>query len=85
MAKEARFASVQEVSVAVIHPAGAQGSSTASHTEDVVDFRQGPQSTLFEAHLANYHGPCMSDGRSWGGCMTVPALQVCSLSATAPR
>ena len=51
MAKEARFASVQEVSVAVIHPAGAQGSSTASHTEDVVDFRRGP-SQRFSKHIS---------------------------------
>jgi uncharacterized protein with von Willebrand factor type A (vWA) domain len=50
MAKEARFAAVQEVSVAFIHPAGAQGSSTASHTEDVVDFRRGP-SQRFSKHI----------------------------------
>lgn len=50
MAKEARFASVQEMSVAVIHLAGAQGSSTASHTEDVVDFRRGP-SQRFSKHI----------------------------------
>lgn len=49
LAKEARFASVQEVSVAVIHPAGAQGP-TASHTEDVVDFRRGP-SQRFSKHI----------------------------------
>jgi hypothetical protein len=50
MAKESRFASVQEVSVAVIHPAGAQGSSTASPTEDAVDFRRGP-SQRFSKHI----------------------------------
>ena len=50
MAKEARFAGVQEVSVAVIHPAGAQGSSPASHTEDVVDFRRGPDQR-FSKHI----------------------------------
>jgi hypothetical protein len=50
MATEARFAAVQEVSVAVIHPAGAQGSPTASHTEDVVDFRRGPNQR-FSKHV----------------------------------
>lgn len=50
MAREARFAAVQEVSVAVIHPAGTQGSSTASHTEDVVDFRRGPDQR-FSKHI----------------------------------
>jgi hypothetical protein len=50
MAKEARFAAVQEVSVAVIRPGGGQGSSTASHMEDVVDFRRGP-SQRFSKHI----------------------------------
>ena len=49
-AKEARFASVQEVSVAVIHPAGAQGSPAASHTEDVVDSRRA-LSRRFSKHI----------------------------------
>jgi hypothetical protein len=51
MAKEARLATVQEMSVAIIHPAGADlGTLGASHTEDVVDFRRGP-SQRFSKHI----------------------------------
>ncbi len=48
MASNARLASVQELSVAVIHPA--EGSSRGSHTEDVVDFRKGPNQR-FALHI----------------------------------
>lgn len=50
MAADARFASIQQVSVAVIHPV-AEGSSGRSHTEDVVDFRRGP-SQRFSKHIS---------------------------------
>lgn len=46
MAADARFASIQQISVAVIHPL-AEGS----HTEDVVDFRRGP-SQRFSKHIS---------------------------------
>ena len=39
LAENARFSSVQQMSVAIVHP-GADASD--SHTEDVVDFRRGP-------------------------------------------
>ena len=39
LAANARFASVQQMSVAIVHP-GTDASD--SHTEDVVDFRKGP-------------------------------------------
>lgn len=48
MALNARFASVEEVSVAIIHPA--EGSARGSHTEDVVDFRKGPNQR-FALHI----------------------------------
>jgi hypothetical protein len=40
LASNARFASVEEVSVAIVHPA--EGPGRGSHTEDVMDFRKGP-------------------------------------------
>ncbi len=39
-ASNPRFASVQEVSVAVVHPS--EDASHGSHVEDVIDFRKGP-------------------------------------------
>lgn len=51
LAENARFSSVQEMSVAIVHPAGAEGASADSHTEDVVDFRRGP-SQHFSKHIS---------------------------------
>ncbi len=51
LAENARFSSVQEMSVAIVHPAGAEGASANSHTEDVVDFRRGP-SQHFSKHIS---------------------------------
>ncbi|MDE2136246.1 MAG: hypothetical protein KGJ68_02320 [Gammaproteobacteria bacterium] len=50
MAADARFGSIQQVSVAIIHPA-AEGANAASHTEDVVDFRRAP-SQRFSKHIS---------------------------------
>ena len=47
LAENARFSSVQQMSVAIVHP-GADASD--SHTEDVVDFRRGP-SQRFSKHI----------------------------------
>jgi len=44
------FASVQVISVAIIHPAAADGSSTQTHTEDVLEFRKGPNNR-FAHHI----------------------------------
>ena len=51
LAENARFSSVQEMSVAIVHPAGAEGAPADSHTEDVVDFRRGP-SQHFSRHIS---------------------------------
>jgi hypothetical protein len=50
MAADARLSSIQQVSVAIIHPAGL-GANAASHTEDVVDFRRAP-SQRFSKHIS---------------------------------
>jgi len=36
------LASVQVISVAIVHPAPADGTSAQTHTEDVLEFRKGP-------------------------------------------
>lgn len=48
MAANARFASVVEVSVAILH--APEGSAHGSHVEDVVDFRKGPDQR-FALHI----------------------------------
>ncbi len=50
LAANARFSSVQQMSVAIVHPA-AGGTAAGSHTEDVVDFRRDP-SQHFSKHLS---------------------------------
>ena len=50
LAENARFSSVQEVSVAIVHPAGTEGAPADSHVEDVVDFRRGPNQH-FSKHI----------------------------------
>ena len=50
MAADAHFGSIQQISVAIIHPV-AEGSSGRSHTEDVVDFRRAP-SQRFSKHIS---------------------------------
>ena len=37
-----QFASVQVISVAIVHPAQADGTAAETHTEDVLEFRKGP-------------------------------------------
>ncbi len=51
LAENARFSSVQEMSVAIVHPGGAEGAPADSHTEDVVNFRRGP-SQHFSKHIS---------------------------------
>lgn len=51
LAEHARFSSVQEMSVAIVHPAGAEGAPADSHTEDVVDFRRGTNQH-FSKHIS---------------------------------
>ncbi len=46
LAENARFSSVQQMSVAIVHPGAAD-----SHTEDVVDFRRGPNQR-FSKHIS---------------------------------
>lgn len=48
LAENARFSSVQAMSVAIVHPAD---TGRDSHTEDVVDFRRGP-SQHFSKHIS---------------------------------
>ncbi len=47
LAENARFSSVQQMSVAIVHPGAA---ASDSHTEDVVDFRRGPNQR-FSKHI----------------------------------
>jgi len=36
------FTSVQAINVAIMHPERAEGSAAQTHTEDVLEFRKGP-------------------------------------------
>jgi hypothetical protein len=47
LAENTRFSSVQQMSVAIVHPATA---ASDSHMEDVVDFRRGPNQR-FSKHI----------------------------------
>jgi hypothetical protein len=42
LAQQGQFASVQVISVAIIHPAQPAGAAAETHTEDVLEFRKGP-------------------------------------------
>jgi len=42
LAQQGQFASIQVISVAIIHPAQADGAAAETHTEDVLEFRKGP-------------------------------------------
>jgi len=42
LSQQGRFASIQVISVAIIHPAQADGTAAETHTEDVLEFRKGP-------------------------------------------
>lgn len=50
MASRAEFSSVQIISVAIIHPAQSGGTARDSHTEDVLEFRKGPNKR-FSHHI----------------------------------
>jgi len=50
MGADPRLASIQQVSVAIIHP-DAEGSRGGSHTEDVIEFRKGP-GQRFAKHIS---------------------------------
>ena len=45
------FSSIQEISVAIIHPAASAGSADDSHVEDIVQFRRAP-SGRFVHHIS---------------------------------
>ncbi len=51
LVEDERFSSVQEMSVAIVHPAATEAGPADSHTEDVVDFRRGP-SQHFSKHIS---------------------------------
>ena len=42
LAQQGQFASIQVISVAIVHPAQADGTAAETHTEDVLEFRKGP-------------------------------------------
>src|SRR5579863_7663635 len=42
IAINARLAAVEEISVVIIHPEEAHGLLSSTHTEDVLDFKKGP-------------------------------------------
>ena len=42
LAQQEQFTSIQVISVSIVHPAQADGTPTQTHTEDVLEFRKGP-------------------------------------------
>ncbi len=50
IASRPEFSSIQEISVAIIHPAEGVGSTDDSHVEDIVQFRKAP-SGRFVHHI----------------------------------
>ena len=44
------FGSIQAISVAIVHPADAAGLTAETHTEDVLEFRKGPNNR-FSHHI----------------------------------
>jgi len=42
LAQHGQLASIQVISVAIVHPAQADGTVAETHTEDVLEFRKGP-------------------------------------------
>ena len=42
LTQQAQFASIQVISVAILHPEQGNGAVTETHTEDVLEFRKGP-------------------------------------------
>jgi hypothetical protein len=47
MATNARLAAVEEIRVVIIHPEIAHGLLSSTHTEDVLDFRKGPNQQFY--------------------------------------
>jgi hypothetical protein len=47
IATNARLATVQEIRVVIIHPEEAHGLLGSTHTEDVMDFRKGPNQQFY--------------------------------------
>jgi len=50
ISKEGIFASVQVINVAILHPEPVAGSAPQTHTEDVLEFRKGPNNR-FAHHI----------------------------------
>jgi cytochrome b len=50
VSKDEIFASVQVINVAIVHPEPVAGSAPQSHTEDVLEFRKGPNNR-FAHHI----------------------------------
>ena len=50
LSAQEQFGSVQVISVAIIHPAQNDGTAGDSHTEDVLEFRKGPNAR-FSHHI----------------------------------
>jgi len=48
--QQAQFASIQVISVAILHPERGNGAAAETHTEDVLEFRKGP-SQRFAHHI----------------------------------
>jgi hypothetical protein len=47
IATNARFTTVEEIRVVFVHPAEAHGLLSSTHTEDVMDFRKGPNQRFY--------------------------------------
>lgn len=47
IAINARLAAVEEISVVIIHPEEAHGLLSSTHTEDVLDFKKGPNRRFY--------------------------------------
>jgi len=47
IATNARLPTVEEIRVVIVHPEEAHGLSSSTHTEDVMDFRKGPNQQFY--------------------------------------
>ena len=47
IAQDARLASVNEISVTIVHPEAAHGLLQSTHSEDAVEFRKGPDQKFY--------------------------------------
>ena len=47
IATNARLATVEEIRVVIVHPQEAHGLLSSTHSEDVMDFRKGPNQQFY--------------------------------------